>query len=870
MRRALALLAVFSSAALAQPVPDPVREKPPEEAPEPLTPPKLLEPPPAAAYPPGETGAARVVLQLDIDAQGVPQDPKVLSAPQPAFDAAALAAARLLRFEPARRGAMAIAVRIQYAFNFAAPPPPTRRDSRDLPVNLGGQVRERGTRRRIEGIEVTAGDQSALTGKDGRFQLRGLPEDGPVEVVIAAPGYERFTARETIPRGQSLDVEYRLQPEYSNPYEATVAGERQRSEISRTTLSREETDRVPGAQGDAVKIIEDLPGVARTSPIGGGALVIRGSKPGDSLVYLDGEPIPLLFHFGALSSTFNPDLLEAIDYIPGNFSASYGDLTGGLVEVRTRKLRDEPHGYANLNLLEASALVEGAVPEVPGLSLALAGRRSYIDYILKAVIPKDGDVGLTVAPRYYDGQFRLDYQPPGSAHRLSLLALTSDDALGLLLSRPSAQDPNLSGSIDAETGFQQLRLKHEWRREGASVTTVAMFEKLLLSFVVGPSSFSLNAHDLFLRSTAAWEVSDRLGFSAGIDVANRRLQVGAVVRQSFLFREGDFNSQGPRPDDAVLKLRPALFNRLSPGAWMEARLQLLPGLLITPGLRADLYRYSPRESNTTGTVTPRLSARWDLFPQLALKAGLGMSSEGARNGDAAQPFGNPGVQPERAWQATVGTEVRPLPGVFFSVETFYKSLSDLIVRTSALETVNGVTRPQILDNAGSGRVFGLEVLLRKELTERFFGWIAYTFSRSDRIDRPGEPRRLFDFDQTHNLTAIASYRFASHWQLGIRERIISGNPDTPVIGSRYLANFDAYLPIYGPTNSLRLPVFHQLDVRIDRTWTFDSWLLDAYLDVLNTYNHRSIEGSVYSYDFSQHAYFQGLPIIPTLGVKGSF
>ena len=866
MRRALALLVLVSAAALAQPVPDPTPERAPAQ-PEPLTPPELIEPA-LADYPPGASGAARVVLQLDIDAQGVPQEPTVLSPPQPAFDAAALAAARKLRFTPARRGAAAIKVRIQYAFNFA--PPPAAREEQQQPVNLAGQVRERGTRRRLAGIEVTASGRSALTGKDGRFQLRGLPEERPVEIVIAAPGYQRFTAQETIPRGQGLTVEYRLQPEYSNPYEATVEGERERSEISRTTLRREETERVPGAQGDAVKIIEDLPGVARTSPIGGGALVIRGSKPGDSLVYLDGEPIPLLFHFGALSSTFNPDLLEAIDYIPGNFSASYGDLTGGLVEVRTRKLRDEPHGYANVNLLEGSALLEGAVPEVPGLSLALAGRRSYIDFVLKAVVPKGGDVGLTVAPRYYDGQFRLDYKPPGSAHQFSFLALTSDDALGLLVNRPTAQDPNLSGSIDAETGFQQLRLKHEWRKEGVSLTSVAMFEKLLLRFVVGPSSFLLNGHDLFLRSTAAWETSDQLGFSAGVDIANRRVQVGAVFRQSFLFREGDFNTQGPRPDDATVTLRPAIFNRLSPGVWIEARYRPLPNLQLTPGLRADLYRYSPRESNTTGTVTPRLSARWDLSAQLALKAGIGMYSEGARNGDAAQPFGNPQILPERAWQATLGTELRPLPGVFLSVESFYKSLSDLIVRTSAVETVNGVTRPQLLDNAGAGRVFGLEVLLRKELTERFFGWIAYTFSRSDRIDRPGQPRRLFDFDQTHNLTAIASYRFARNWQLGVRERIISGNPDTPVIGSRYLANFDAYLPIYGPSNSLRLPVFHQLDVRLDRTWTFDGWILDAYLDVLNTYNHRSIEGEVYSYDFAQHAYFEGLPVIPTLGVKGSF
>src|SRR5260221_7162717 len=306
-------------------------------------------------------------------------------------------------------------------------------------------------------------------------------------------------------------------------------------------------------------------------------------------------------------------------------------------------------------------------------------------------------------------------------------------------------DPNLSGSIDAETGFQQFRLKHEWRGEGAQVTTVAMFEKLQLGFVVGPSNFSLVGHDLFLRSTAPRDVSDRLGFSAGIDVANRRLQVGAVFRQSFLFREGDFNSQGPRPDDATVTLAPTLFNRLSPGIWLESRYKLLPNLTLTEGLRADLYRYSPRESHTTGTVTARFSARWELSEQLALKGGLGTYSEGARNGDAAQPFGNPAVLPERAWQATLGVEVRPQPGYFLSVETFYKGLSDLIVRTDALETVNGVARPPLLDNAGNGRVFGLELLLRKELTERFFGWIADTMSRGDRGDRPGQAHSLLGF-----------------------------------------------------------------------------------------------------------------------------
>src|SRR5260370_36535581 len=323
MRLVLSLL-------LAQPVPDPVRA---QEAPAPLSPPRLIEPV-AAEYPPGRTGAARVVVQLDVDVQGEPTNLSVLTPPQPGFDEAALAAAQKLRFEPATQGGKPVAVRIQYALNFVPPaearPPPEQ----ERPASLAGQVRERGTRRKLSGIEVSAAGESAVTGSDGRFELRGLPEGQPVEVVIAAPGYQRFSARETIPRGEKLQVEYRLQPLLVSPYEATLEGERERREISHMLVPKEETDKIPGAQGDSLKVVEDLPGVARTSPIGGGFLVIRGSNPGDSLVYLDGEPIPLLFHFAAFSSPFNPDLLQAIHYIPRNFSANYGDLTGGLVARR--------------------------------------------------------------------------------------------------------------------------------------------------------------------------------------------------------------------------------------------------------------------------------------------------------------------------------------------------------------------------------------------------------------------------------------------------------------------------------------------------------------------------------------------------------
>ena len=872
-RLALLVALLLSSAARAQLPPDATqlpgeKKEAPAPAPLPITPPALAGDAPAPDYPQSalaEGKTARVVLQIDVLADGSASNPIVTTPPQPGFDEAALAAATKLKFTPAKQGEQPIAVRIQFAFNFAPPraAAPAAQSPSEKPVNFAGRIRERGSRRKLAGIEVDIDgtDLSAVTDPQGRFELHGVPE-GKQQVVIAAPGYSRFTASENIEADKKLEVAYLLNPLQTNPYEATVEGEPERREVSKTTISMEEVNRIPGTGGDALKVIEDLPGVARTSPIGGGFLVIRGSDPFDSLVFLDGLEIPLLYHFGALSSTVNPDLLSAIDYIPGNFSVAYGDMIGGLVSIKSRALRDEYHGYINANLLETSLLLEGPVPGISGMKFSISGRRSYIDVVLNAVLSNDGDVGLTAAPVYYDAQIRLDYKPPNSHHTLQFIGLTSDDTLALLFRRPLEQDPDVNGNLDVETGFSQFRLKDIWKNGDVSIDTVAMYEHLVLKFGVGDTTFDLIGNTLDLRSTVDWQARDWLGLSAGIEARNIHANVSAAIPASGLVREGDPNQMNPpRPDDPPIVFNAEPFNRGSPAAFVEARIKPIPNLLITPGLRLDTYLYTD-QPRPVWTLFPRITARWDINDQFAVKGGAGLYSEGARNGDASSVFGNPAILPEVAAQYTIGGEWKPIPTVFFSVEGFYSRQHDLVVAVDG----NNVD----LDNAGIGRIFGVEFLLRKELTDNFFGWISYTLSRSERIDQPGEQWRPFDFDQPSNLTVIGSYKLPYGFQFGARFRLISGNPDTPVLGARYLSSSDTYVPIYGAANSDRLPLFHQLDLRIDKVWTFDSWILDLYLDVLNVYNHRSIEGVQYSYDYSQSAYIQGLPVLPSLGMKGSF
>ena len=69
-------------------------------------------------------------------------------------------------------------------------------------------------------------------------------------------------------------------------------------------------------------------------------------------------------------------------------------------------------------------------------------------------------------------------------------------------------------------------------------------------------------------------------------------------------------------------------------------------------------------------------------------------------------------------------------------------------------------------------------------------------------------------------------------------------------------------------NSRRLPAFHQLDLRIAKRWRFTGWSLELYLDVQNVYNQGNVEAYQYSYDLRERTEITGLPILPSIGLRG--
>ena len=90
------------------------------------------------------------------------------------------------------------------------------------------------------------------------------------------------------------------------------------------------------------------------------------------------------------------------------------------------------------------------------------------------------------------------------------------------------------------------------------------------------------------------------------------------------------------------------------------------------------------------------------------------------------------------------------------------------------------------------------------------------------------------------------------------------------VGTTFDADQQIYDPTYGGYNAGRLPTFQQLDLRIDRVFLFDRWILALYLDVQNVLNHQNEEGVIVDYRYVTQIVVPDIPILPTLGIRGSF
>ncbi len=859
---AVALSALAPASAWAQSASTPPGAAPPQPASAPVVTMPVVKQNEGVAYPRAALDAGihdtvEVSLILTIDATGVVTRAMVEKPAGHGFDEAAVEAAQKLTFEPATRDGKPVAAKTRFVYRFTPPA-----------AALAGRVLSDVGERPIAGAAVVVRDASgqertALTAADGSWRLPGLPP-GTYHIKVSATGRATHEADETVQAGEEASAVDRLALEApaakpgekpaaeEEVEEVEVHGDKPPREVTKRTLDQRELSRIPGTNGDALRSLQNLPGVARP-PAFLGLLIVRGSAPEDTQYFVDGTPVPLVYHFGGLTSVVPTEMVNKLDFYPGNFSAQYGRAMGGIVDVGLANPKDDRiHALVQADFIDARLMVQGPIADT-GWKFAVGARRSNLDLWLTPVLQATA-AGVSVTPVYYDYQAVAE-RDLGKKSSIRFALFGSDDKLDVFLPTASSSEPDLAGTLGTHTGF--------WRGQGLYRNRLSDDTELRVVGALGQDYIELNAGSIFFNLTE-WNISSRvelaqklaknITMNMGIDMMYMPYTLSAQLPplpKPGQPPAGPFSGQPPLSTNVSGALyEPAFYGEMEAVPWTGGR--------IVSGVRVDYTK-----DTQSWDISPRLVVRQDVAndPRTTLKGGVGIFMQPPQPQETNPTFGMSGLTSNRAYHYDVGVEHEFTPQIEASLEGFYKQLDNLVELG--------------LGNTGSGQVIGTETLIKYKPDERFFGWIAYTLSQSERRQKPGAPLMLFQYDETHILTVLGSYRLGKGWEFGMRYRLSSGYMYTPDGYGFYDENIGTYLPLASyPAYNTRLPLFHALDVRVDKTWEF-RWCgrcttpgkFSAYLDILNVYNQGNVDGISYDYNNTHTAYANDLPIIPSLGVR---
>jgi TonB family protein len=689
------------------------------------------------------------------------------------------------------------------------------------------------------------------------------------------------TATETSP-GKKPGL---VKPAEPAPYEIIVVGERApiRHELARTEISR-----IPGAFGDAFRAIEALPGVV---PIVSGLpyFYVRGAPPGNVGYFVDGIPVPFLYHFAAGPSLFHPAFIERVDLYPGAYPVRYGRFAGAIVAGEMAPPGYRWRGEWNVRLIDSGAMVEAPFADGRG-SVMVGGRYSYTGLVISLIAP-DVSVGYWD----YQARARYDLSPKDSVEVFGFgsgdYSTFTDEST--VIDEAGRLKTERRKMTLVDVGFHRLDLRWDHRLEQGNWRNALMVGRDRTGFADG----QINVYDYMvgLRSEYWRQLDKQVRLRAGADLLFESLkqefkdesrsgdefpvnnEPGAlppggtlpdppammppIGQPEMMFPDDSGNGNDPQQDAERLGFNSSRKD-FSLGLYADLVWDVAPKLQITPGLRADLFVSGSRAA--VG-VDPRITAEYTLSKKLKVVHGLALVHQ------APSFIGPvPGFKPslagglQKALQHSAGVNYELPAGFSGSLALFqsaFFNMTDLISllqleQTASRNDGNDGNDNQFNNFRTDGHAYGLELMVRRSLSRKLGGFVSYTLSRSRRFARRVSGPATTD--RTHVLNVAASYDLGKNWRLGGRVLFYTGIPAEV-----------AY--IEAARHPPRTPAFWRLDFKLEKRWYIERpnrwWGLN--IEVLNTtLNTEKLTGSCNAFSCTYEEI--GPVTVPSIAFEGAF
>jgi hypothetical protein len=271
---------------------------------------------------------------------------------------------------------------------------------------------------------------------------------------------------------------------------------------------------------------------------------------------------------------------------------------------------------------------------------------------------------------------------------------------------------------------------------------------------------------------------------------------------------------------------------------------------VTPGARVDLFTSAGKSA--VG-VDPRIAARFAVTPDVRILHAYGLAHQAP---SFVVPL--PGFTPsdlggglQTSFQTSAGVEVDLPSSVTASATLFHNVFLDM---TDSIGTTNGDVGSGLVDRS-LGSALGLELYVKRQISQRLSGFASYTLSRSMRSQ--GRDHFPSSFDRTHVANLAVGYDLGRRWRAGTRVVFYTGAPVmTPANG---------LIVPPRPTEPDRHPAFYRVDLRLEKRWRLGTrGYISGVFEVLNATLSEESVGSKSSGNDS-------FPVtIPSLGVEAGF
>lgn len=714
---------------------------------------------------------------------------------------------------------------------------------------IKGVVIDKSTRQPLEFVNVLVVGLGigASTDANGNFLITQVPP-GIYRLQASFLGYKTELTPEYRVNHVTPYVQIKLEEENASLNEVVVAASPfqkvPESPVSLRVIGLQEIEKAPGANRDISKVVQNYPGVA-FSPIGyRNDLIVRGGGPSENRFYLDGVEIPNINHFSTQGASGGPvglidaDLIRSVKFYSGAFPADKGNALSSVLDFSLRDGDMERNSLkATLGASEVSLSSNGHIGNKT--SYLVSVRQSYLQALFKIL-------GLPFLPAYTDASFKIKTRFD-SHNELTLLGLGGIDRMKLNL------------GIEGEDAEYMLSYLPEINQETYTVGGVYRhYSQRHVQSIVLSQSYLNNRNVKYRDNDESSEENLTLRLGSIEQETKLRMENTSSwsvwkVKAGFDLNYSRYKSNEYRKVFANALREYDYHTDLSLWRWgMFASVDYAApdkSFTASMGVRTDGNNYSDKMKELWRQLSPRLSVSYQLIEGLTLSGHVGLYYQ-LPSYTALGFKGEEGEYVNRhldyisVSQESLGLSWTPNENMELSAEGFYKlyghmpfSLSDqipLYCKGNDYGTIGN----EALSSEAKGRSYGVELMFKWLLTQKLNLSSSLTIFKSEFKDGEQGSYVPSAWDNRFILNMSGTYNFPKHWSLGAKVSCIGGSPYTPYdvekssLVEAWNVQGRAYYD-YSRYNQERLPVFGQLDVRVDKTFYLKKCMLGFYLDIQN-------------------------------------